>query len=232
MLLFQKRFHEGLRNGSITATFRRWDEPRVKPGGRYRCHPIGVVEVDGLSRVKVADLTDADARAAGFSHRAELIDYLRSGGDGSPLRPSTPLYRVDLHYGGDGDRVPIALDAALTDADVAALKKKLAGFDARSPSGLWTAKTIRLIEQNPRVAASKLAPKLKLETAPFKANVVRLKKLGLTQSFEIGYELSPRGRAFLERTRRTTRSTSKRNAPARAHGGRTRPERSSPSAPK
>jgi hypothetical protein len=36
----------------------------------------------------------------------------------------------------------------------------------------------------------------------FKANVVKLKKLGLTQSFEIGSEISPRGRAYLEARRR------------------------------
>ena len=36
-----------------------------------------------------------------------------------------------------------------------------------------------------------------LANTPFKAGVVKLKKLGLTQSFEVGYELSPKGRAFL-----------------------------------
>lgn len=40
MLLFQKRFHEGLKSGEVTLTFRRWERPHVKPGGRYRCHPI------------------------------------------------------------------------------------------------------------------------------------------------------------------------------------------------
>jgi hypothetical protein len=38
------------------------------------------------------------------------------------------------------------------------------------------------------------------ETAPFKIDVRKLKGMGLTRSFEIGYELSPRGRAVLDRT--------------------------------
>jgi hypothetical protein len=32
----------------------------------------------------------------------------------------------------------------------------------------------------------------------FKRDVRRLKELGLTESLEVGYRLSPRGRAFLE----------------------------------
>ena len=50
MLLFQKRFHAGLVSGAVTRTFRLWDKPHVKPGGRYRVHPIGVVEVSAVIR--------------------------------------------------------------------------------------------------------------------------------------------------------------------------------------
>jgi hypothetical protein len=37
------------------------------------------------------------------------------------------------------------------------------------------------------------------ERLPFKADVRRLKELGLTESLEIGYRLSPRGRRVLDR---------------------------------
>lgn len=62
----------------------------------------------------------------------------------------------------------------------------------------WTAETLSTIEETPRTAASKLAAKLGRETARFKADVVKLKQLGLTQSFEVGYEISPRGKAYLK----------------------------------
>ncbi len=191
MLLFKKPFHEGLKSGAITITFRRWQRPHVKPRGRYRCHPIGVLEVDSIERVRVETITDTDAALAGFTTRQALVDYLAELG---PLTATDEVFRVALHHGGDGDRVGLALEAALTPDDVAAIKAKLAKMDAAAP---WTKKTLAIIDAQPRVAASKLAAKLGRETLPFKTDVRKLKKLGLTQSFEVGYEISPRGRAYL-----------------------------------
>jgi hypothetical protein len=196
MLLFKKPFHEGLVNGTITLTFRRWEKPHVRAGGRYRCHPIGVLEVEDIRSVTVSRIGADDAKNAGFVSLEDLVAYLRELG---PLDDSTTVYRVALHHAGDGDRVALALEDTLTTEDVRDLSAKLAKMDGQKP---WTQKTLALIENHPRVAASKLAVRLGRETPDFKANVVKLKKLGLTQSFEIGYEIAPRGRAYLEATRR------------------------------
>ena len=191
MLLFKKAFHEGLTSGAITLTFRRWQKPHVKPGGRYRCHPIGVLEVDAVSLVRVRDITARDAAAAGFASRETLVDYL---GELGPLDDDTEVYRVVLHHGGDGDRVQLALENELSAEEIESIRAKLAKMDRASA---WTAQTLALIEKHPQIAASKLAAKVGRETAPFKVDVRKLKKLGLTQSFEVGYEISPRGQAYL-----------------------------------
>ena len=191
MLLFKKAFFEGLIDGTTTLTYRRWQRPHVKMGGRYRCHPIGVLEVDEVTVVTVQSITATDAKRAGFASRATLVAYLAELG---PLDDATEVHRVALRFGGDGDRVPIALDDQLTPEQVADLKKRLARFDE---NGKWTMQAFALIDAQPRVAASKLAASVKRETLPFKENIRKLKKLGLTQSFEVGYEISPRGRAYL-----------------------------------
>lgn len=199
MLLFKKVFWDGLVSGAIQLTFRRWQKPHVRAGGRYRCHPIGVLEVDAIAQTTVRALTDDDARRSGFASRGELVAYLAELG---PLDDATAIYRIELHHGGDGDRVELALEATLTAADVAAIRAKLAKLDQKSA---WTRKTLALIEKHPRIAASKLAAKVRRETLPFKVDVRKLKRLGLTQSFEVGYEISPRGRSYLAATRRRAR---------------------------
>lgn len=194
MLLFQKRFLDGLVSGQVTLTFRRWDKPHVKAGGRYRCHPIGVLEVTGLDRVRLADISESDAKKSGFASRADLLEYIRTG-PGGDADDDTELFRVELHHAGDGDRVEIALEDKLSPDDVETIRKKLERMDKDQP---WTAETFGLIDRYPRIAASQLAKKVGRETLPFKVDVRKLKKLGLTQSFEVGYEISPRGRAYLK----------------------------------
>lgn len=218
MLLFKKAFHEGLVSGAITLTFRRWQKPHVRAGGRYRCHPIGVLEVEEVRVVPVARITSAEAKRSGFASREALVAHLAELG---PLEEDTEVWRVAFHHGGDGDRVELALEDALTEEDVATIRAKLARMDASAP---WTAATLAIIGRRPRIAASKLAAELGRETLPFKEDVRKLKKLGLTQSFEVGYEISPRGLAYLARTKgdRTLRGSAKPRAVSGRETGRAR----------
>jgi hypothetical protein len=56
---------------------------------------------------------------------------------------------------------------------------------------------LRLVADRPGVRAPDLAASLGRETLPFKRDVRRLKELGLTRSLAVGYQISPRGRAYL-----------------------------------
>ena len=56
---------------------------------------------------------------------------------------------------------------------------------------------LELIAARPEVRAPDLAAGLGLETQAFKRDVRKLKELGLTESLEVGYRLSPRGRALM-----------------------------------
>lgn len=209
MLLFQKRFHAGLLSGAVTRTFRLWDKPHVKPGGRYRVHPIGVVEVAAVRRVPLETLDDEAARAGGFTSREALLEYMAPVAR-APLTGQTLVFDVTLRHAGDGDRVQGALDADLSADDVDELVQRLARLDGRKP---WTMTVLKLIKRRPRVAASKLAASLGRDTLPFKEDVRKLKRLGLTQSFEVGYEVSPRGLAFLvSQQRRARRARSSKPA--------------------
>ena len=71
-------------------------------------------------------------------------------------------------------------------------------LDSVSRRGPWTGQFLDLLAANPHVRAQELADRLGLDKAVFKNDVTKLKKLGLTISHSPGYELSPRGRAFLE----------------------------------
>ncbi len=194
-MLFERRFHAGLRDGSIDLSFRAWSRPQVKVGGRYRSQ-VGMLEVDAIQRVRVSSISDADARRAGFEQANALVEYLERTAR-AHLPRDAEVYRVALHHAGALAAGPPAHQAELSPELVTELSASLAKMDRLSQHGRWTARTLELIELRPRVAASRLAGEASRETRAFKADVRKLKRLGLTLSFDMGYEISPRGRAFL-----------------------------------
>ena len=193
-LLFQKRFHAGILAGSITLTFRRWTRPMVKPMGRYRCHPIGVLEVTAVSETTPAQVTAADARKSGFASRDELFTYLGA-------KEAAALYRVAFRHAGDEDARPVAFEAP-GPSDIEEIDDRLHRLDRASPVGRWTRSTLELIGKHPHRRAGDLAELLGRERLDFKEDVRKLKRLGLTISHEVGYSLSLRGQAYLKATRR------------------------------
>ena len=193
-VLFKYSFHEQIANGAITVTYRAWKSARVKVGGRYRLNADGVVAVDEVREAPVARITDAAAHASGFPSRDALLRQLFPAGAGH--NPET-VFEVRFHYLPD-PRTPAADVSADVAEDVLQdLLARLRNMDARSRAGPWTGATLALIDAHPRVAASRLAPQLGRETAPFKSNVRKLKALGLTISHDTGYTLTSLGARVL-----------------------------------
>jgi hypothetical protein len=79
------------------------------------------------------------------------------------------------------------------------LERRLARLDAASPRGPWTRAVVELIAVRPATRAADLAASFGRDTPSFKADVRKLKALGLTESLEVGYRLAPRGEALLRR---------------------------------
>lgn len=186
-MLFAARFLPGLADGSITLTYRRWRGPKVRVGSRHRV-PGGVIVVDAVAVVTPADVGDEDARRAGFASRADLLAEL--GGEPGGL------YRVAFHWDGADPRVELARRGP-TDAERSDILARLARLDAASRHGPWTSAVLLLIGQFPGTRSADLAATIKREPKSFKADVAKLKELGLTESLEVGYRLSHRGRALL-----------------------------------
>lgn len=195
-MLFKTRFLPGIRDGSITETWRDWKLARVVPGRRYRLAG-GEIEVVALDRVALGEVSDADAKRAGFEDRAGLLAALGAG-----RSARRRVFRVRFRWCGDAPDPRAALREDVSAAALDALRERLDAMDRRCARGPWTRRVLRLIGDRPGVAASRLAPELDRETRAFKADVRKLKNLGLTISHEVGYELSPRGRALLAREAR------------------------------
>ena len=185
-MLFRQDILQGIAEGRVTLALRRWRRAPPTDGSTLRS-PVGVLCLDRVTVVDEGDITADDVRRTGMSP-----DELRASiaGEGR-------LLRIELRLAGDDPRV--ALRERLPEAgEIEAIVAKLARMDAASGSS-WTSRYLQLIADQPAVVSRVLAPQVGAEVPPFKRRVRQLKELGLTESLEIGYRLSTRGRALLER---------------------------------
>jgi hypothetical protein len=194
-VLLPPKVVQGVLDGSITLAFRRWREQDVKPGAEFRSAG-SVIRVETVEEIEPSAISDADAVLAGLRDSADVRKRLAPD-------ESWTTYKVTLAYAGPDPRIALRETAELTDQDVAAIDAKLARLDRASSHGPWTMRTLDLIRQHPQRRAPDLAAIDGRETAPFKIDVRKLKGLGLTVSFPVGYEISPRGLAYLARTPRS-----------------------------
>jgi hypothetical protein len=170
--------------GEVDLQFRRWARPTVKAGGTLTTR-IGVLRIDAVDRMPVAKITADEARRAGHKTLKDLKRFLARKDQGH-------VYRVALHLQGPDPRVALRNTAQLTDEDRADLDAKL----DRLP---WARPYLQTIAEHPATLALDLAQMHGMEKRPFKQRVRRLKELGLTESLEVGYRLSPRGEAYLRK---------------------------------
>lgn len=188
-MILTERIAHAVAAGEVTVAYRRWTQPRVKPGSTFRT-VAGVVRVEGVELTPISTLTDAEARRAGYPALNDLIATLR-GDD------SDPLFRIDLSWDAPDAREARAVDANLTPADIVSIDALLDRLDARTP---WARTTLARIAQQPGITASSLATESPVGKESLKRRIRTLKEHGLTRSLRVGYELSERGHAYLGAT--------------------------------
>jgi hypothetical protein len=189
-MLFPAATLAAIAQGRVDLAFRRWDQPRAKAGARQRT-AVGVIAFDAVEPVDREQVSVEDARRAGFVSRDELLAFL-------DRRASGTIYRVRMRLVGPDPRVTLR-ESLPDEREIAEIERRLTRLDRFSRHGPWTRSVLEAIGAQPGLRAADLAAQFGRERLPFKLDVRKLKELGLTESLEVGYRLSPRGRAILER---------------------------------
>ncbi|QIX28595.1 hypothetical protein ncot_04355 [Nocardioides sp. JQ2195] len=189
--MIPRAIQDGIVAGELDLAFRRWNRPMHRVGGSQRT-PVGVIRFDAVDVVDPGRITEDEARRSGLP-LDELLERLsRKEGD---------VYRIRMSFAGADERVALREKNRLGPKQRAELVDRLAAMDARSKHGPWTRSHLELIAARPGELAETIAADVGRTKLPFKADIRRLKELGLTESLRPGYRLSPRGRALLRHLR-------------------------------
>ena len=188
-MLFKQKDLEGIKAGNITLSFRNWKKLSVNVGSEIKT-TVGVVKIGSIREVKLEDITEEEAKAAGFASAKSLTGLLASQKEGK-------IYKIAVTYLQEDPRIELREQNVITEEEFNEIKKALENLDKFSKLGKWTIKTLQAIRENPKMKSADLAVITKKEKEWLKLNVRKLKGLGLTISHEPGYSLSPRGEVYL-----------------------------------
>jgi len=179
---------EKIKSGEITVLFRRWSRPGAKAGGMQMTQG-GVIAIDSVEVVGEDEITELDAREAGYGTKANLLEKLNYRDD--------PIYRMRVFFAGEDPRIALRENDDLSETELAEILAKLDNLDKNSKRGPWTQQYLEVIDSMPNTYSGLLANYLGLTIPEFKPWVRKLKALGLTESLHPGYRLSPRGEKVL-----------------------------------
>ena len=188
LMLFRPADLAAIAAGEVTVAFRRWKRPMAKAGGTQHT-AVGVVAFDAVDRVE---------RDHGRRRPPRRLRRSRGRlGDAAQARRRPLPDHATARRTRSADRAARGRRAERSRPrrDRGPARR---GWTARAATARGRRRRCARSPNAPGTRAADLAERFGRERLPFKADVRKLKALGLTESLEVGYRLSPRGRAYLE----------------------------------
>lgn len=91
-MLLKLELLEAIRAGKVDLVFRRWSRPSVKPGGTLKTK-LGVMSIGAIDDMDPNEVTEADARRAGFRDVADFHNWLDT------MKPGHLFQRIEVRFG-------------------------------------------------------------------------------------------------------------------------------------
>jgi hypothetical protein len=93
-MLLKLALLEDIKAGKVDVIFRRWNRPTVKAGGTLKTK-LGLLSIKSITDMRAEDVTDADAKRAGFKDVPDFRKWLDTMKEGSLFQ------RIEVAFEGD-----------------------------------------------------------------------------------------------------------------------------------
>lgn len=90
-MLLKLELLQAIKAGQVDLVFRRWSRPSVKPGGTLKTK-LGVLQIGAIDDLDPADVTEAEARRAGFQDLADFRTWLDT------MKPGHLFQRIEVRF--------------------------------------------------------------------------------------------------------------------------------------
>ena len=94
-MLLKRELLEEIKAGKVDVIFRRWSRPSVKAGGTLKTK-VGLLAIKAMDEMSPDDVSDADAKRAGFADVAGFRNWLDT------MKAGEYFHRIEVGYLGEG----------------------------------------------------------------------------------------------------------------------------------
>jgi hypothetical protein len=93
-MLLKLALLEDIKARKVDVIFRRWNRPTVKAGGTLKTK-LGLLSIKSITDMRAEDVTDADAKRAGFEDVPDFRKWLDTMKEGSLFQ------RIEVAFEGE-----------------------------------------------------------------------------------------------------------------------------------
>ncbi|UJW86471.1 hypothetical protein [Devosia sp. SL43] len=94
-MLLKLELLEAIKAGKVDLVFRRWSRPSVKPGGTLKTK-LGVMQIGAIADMDPADVSEVEAKRAGFKDVADFRKWLDT------MKPGHLFQRIEVGFPPEG----------------------------------------------------------------------------------------------------------------------------------
>jgi hypothetical protein len=181
VLSFKPKYHEKIKTGAITVSFRDWKTLNVQKNKIYKSYNLGLLKILDVSFKKLADIPLYEMKKSGFRSFQDFRDSFEESARRTVDFKSDSAVKIEFEYLGDEIEDKKRLMGKVTAMELFEIRQKLLALDDNSGS-CWAVKILMDLEKKGPLRIEDLEKSIKIEPDAIKMNMRKLKELSLISS--------------------------------------------------
>lgn len=186
MLSFKPKYHEKIKSGAISVSFRDWKTLNVQKNKIYKSYSLGLLKVLDVSFKKLADIPLNEIKKSGFKSFQDFRESFEESARGPVDFKTDSAVKIEFEYLGDDIENKKRVMGKVTPMELFEIRQNLLSLDENSGSG-WAVKILLDLEKKGPLKIEDLEKSIKIKSIKIasntiKMNIRKLKELSLISS--------------------------------------------------
>ena len=181
MLSFKQKYHEAIKSGKITMSFRDWKTLNVQKNKIYKSLNLGLLKVLDVSFNRLADITLIEIQKSGFRSFQDFKEGFEESARRAVDFKMESAVKIEFEYLGEDIENKKRVMGKVTPMELFEIRQKLMSLDEKSESQSIV-KLLLLMENTGPLKLEDIEKLIKIAPDAIKLNIRKLKELSLISS--------------------------------------------------